>query len=82
MRYAKLDVLADMPREKTICVEFDELTRATQVHTLVVNDLHRSTVLVTVIVKNARLSTAHAKTLAHDFLQGKLPAAGGYFNAL
>lgn len=82
MRYAKLNVLADMPREKTICVEFDELTRATQVHTLVVNDLHRTTVLVTVIVKNARLSTAHAKKLAYDFLQGKLPATGGYFNAL
>ena len=82
MKYAKLDVLADMPQEKTICVEFDELLRTTQVHTLVLNDLHRPSVLVTVIVKNARLTDAHVRTLAEEFLLGKLPASGGFFNAL
>lgn len=82
MHYTKLNVLADMPQEKTICVEFDEMTCATQVHTLVVNDVKRPSVLVTLIIKNARLSNAHAKTLAQDFLLGKLPASGGIFSAL
>lgn len=80
MKYAKFDVLADMPREKTICVAFDEETRATQVYSLVLTDMQQHNILVTVIVKNARLNEASVRAIAQDFLLGKLAISDGFFN--
>ena len=80
MSYAKVAVLSDTPREKTICVEFerDAPTRATQVlSVLVPGKSSRSQVMVTVIVKNAHLPQQTIKALAKDFILGNLPLSGG-----
>lgn len=80
MSYAKVAVLSDTPREKTICVEFenDAPTRATQVLSVLVSDKpNRPQIMVTVIVKNAHLSQQTIKGLAKDFIAGKLPLSGG-----
>lgn len=80
MSYAKVALLSDTPREKTICVEFerDAPTRAAQVLSVLVTDQsNRPQIMVTVIVKNAHLSQQAIKTLANDFIAGKLPLNGG-----
>ena len=80
MSYAKVAVLSDTPREKTICVEFerDVPTRATQVLSVLVTDkANRAQVMVTVIVKNAHLPQKTIKGLANDYIMGKLPLSGG-----
>lgn len=76
----KFDVLADMPQEKTICVEFESPTRVTQVYSVLLNQPRQPNVLVTVIVKNAKLTEKHIKGLAQDFLMGKLSPSDGIFN--
>ncbi|MBE2271015.1 MAG: hypothetical protein IAE80_22450 [Anaerolinea sp.] len=81
MRYARFDVLADMPQEKTFCVEFDAPARAAQIHSLLIGDSHQPRVLVTVIIKNAKLTDRHVKALAQDFLSGKLSPTGGIVNS-
>ena len=80
MTYAKVAVLSDTPREKTICVEFehDTQTRATQVLSVLVTEKpNRPQIMVTVIVKNAHLPQQTIKALAKDFIMGKLPLSGG-----
>lgn len=82
MKYARFNILADMPQEKTICVEFETSIRATQVCSVMVNNARQPSVLVTVIIKNARLMEADIKTIAHEYVLGKLSPSGGFFNTL
>jgi hypothetical protein len=79
MRYAKLEILSDMPMRKIICIRMesnplDEVnSKVTQLYNVPTDDVAKtSRGLVTVVVKGANLPYSVIQQIVRDYLTGTL----------